>query len=260
MQDNGISTGISAKTITIPTFDGATTSAYLALPAGPGPHPAVVIGAEALGVNIFIRELAEDLARLGYVTIAADYFRGKGPAEPDNYLDFTDVMRAVGLLDFRAATYDQMAAANWLRNQKQVDPARIAVWGYCTGGSLSMLAACLDRNLAAAILFFPSQPYFNAIDAQHPAHPMDMVWNIACPVMIIYGDRDPLMPPERLAELRKRLADWKIENEIKIYKDCSHAFTAETPDLYNPQAAAEATREAKEFLARKLGHVPAEAH
>jgi carboxymethylenebutenolidase len=215
----------------------------------------VVIGAEALGINNFIREVATHLASLGYLSITPDYYRGNGPTDPDNYMDFTEVLKAIEVLDFRRATYDQMAAADWLRSQPQTDAKRIAVWGYCTGGSLSMLSASLDRKLAAAVLFFPSQPVFQTIDVHHPVHPLDMVWNIACPVMIVYGEQDPLMPPDRLAELRKRLAQWNIDNEIHIYKDCGHSFTAEAPGLYNAAAAAKATEDALGFLARSLNRV-----
>ena len=78
------------------TFDlsvrGGTTPTFLARPSAPGPHPGVVIGAEGTGPNSFIRKVAATLAHLGYVAIVADYYRGTGPADPEDYSDIDDMV------------------------------------------------------------------------------------------------------------------------------------------------------------------------
>jgi carboxymethylenebutenolidase len=247
---------VRTRTIELATWDGARTSAFVAEPEAPGPHPAIVLGAEAFGLNAFIRETAVALAERGCIAVAPDFYRGGGPADPENYLDFTEVFEAIGVLDFRAAAYDLMAAADWLRAQPQADPGRIAMWGYCTGGTLAMLATCLDRRLAAAVLFFPSQPVFDALTVKRPAHPMDLIWNIGCPVMVHYGDEDELMPRERLAELRRRFEQWGIVHDIRIYPGAKHAFTAEAPGLHNPAAAKAALDASLEFIDQRLGLQP----
>ncbi len=240
---------VTTRTIELAVTGGKTT-AFVTEPEGAGPHAAIVLGAEAMGINAFMKDVATKLAQAGYVTVMPDYFRGKGPSQPDNYNDFTEVMAAIEALDFRVATYDQLAAADWARGQKNVDPKKIAVWGYCTGGTLSMMAASLDRKLAAAVLFFPSQPVFEALNAKRPAHAMDMVWNINCPVMVIYGDKDTTMAPERLADLRSRFERWGVKNEIKIYPGAGHAFSAPAPHMYNAAAAAGSWTDAVNFVHR----------
>src|ERR1039457_5717 len=70
------------------------------MPEGGGPHPAVVLGAEAYGVNSFIRGVQEKLVGLGYAVALPDYYHGNGPAEPENYDDFTEVKEHIGRLDF----------------------------------------------------------------------------------------------------------------------------------------------------------------
>jgi dienelactone hydrolase len=117
--------------------------------------PAVVLAAEAYGINTFARRVAATLAHLGYVTLVPDYYRGVGPTDPEGYLDFTEVLAFIDDLDFRQAAHDVIAAIEYLQADPGVRPDRVAVWGYCTGATLAMLAAALRPELAAAVLFFP---------------------------------------------------------------------------------------------------------
>jgi carboxymethylenebutenolidase len=245
---------VQTRTIELATWDGASTRAFVAEPDTPGPHPAIVFGAEAFGLNDFIRETAVAMAERGFVTVTPDYYRGDGPKDPENYSDFTEVFTAIQALDFRAATYDLMAAADWLRGQPQVDSGRIAVWGYCTGGTMALMAACLDRRLAAAVLFFPSQPVFEELNVKRPAHPMDLIWNIGCPVILHYGDQDQVLPPNGLAEFRRRFEEWGITHDMRIYPGAGHAFTAKpSPVMYNEAASDAAWAATQAFLDDRLG-------
>ncbi len=241
---------VNTRTITLTGADGGPLPAFVAEPDGAGPWPAIVFGQEAMGINDFGRDIAVRMAERGFVTITPDYYRGTGPSRPDDYTDFSEVMTAIGALDFRQAAFDLLAAADWLRGEARVDSEAIAVWGYCTGGTLALMAACLDRRFAAAVLYFPSQPRFEALDARHPAHPVDMVWSLACPVLLIYGDQDPLMPPDLLADLRGRFDQWGIDADIRLYPGASHAFTAPAPHMHHAEATIGAWDAATAFVDR----------
>src|SRR4051812_15860321 len=54
---------------------------YLALPDGPGPHPAVIVIEEIFGVNAHIRDVTERVAREGYVAIAPDVHHRAAPGQ-----------------------------------------------------------------------------------------------------------------------------------------------------------------------------------
>ena len=47
-------------------------------PTAGGRHPGVVIGAEATGVNTFIRNVGSKIAREGYAVVIPDYYHGGG--------------------------------------------------------------------------------------------------------------------------------------------------------------------------------------
>jgi len=228
-------------------------AAEVLMPDGSGPHPAVVLGAEAYGVNSFIRGVQEKLAGLGYAVAVPDYYHGNGPAEPDNYDDFTEVKEHIGRLDFTRGARDLAAAVDALRAMPGVDPRRIAVWGYCTGGTLAWLAACLRGDLAAAVLYFPSQPVFAELSRESPVHPVDLLWQMTCPALFLYGDQDKLMPPGALADMRARIDYWKVDARVNVYPGAGHSFTCPRGPMRNAEANRAAWNDAITFLSEHMG-------
>jgi carboxymethylenebutenolidase len=218
-----------------------------------GRRPAFAIGAEATGVNAFIHDVAHNLAALGFVAVVPDYYRGAGPADPEDYSDVDEIMRHVDALDFVRATHDVMGAVQLLVDDPGVDPARVGVWGYCTGATLAWLTACLRPDVSLAVLFYPSQPVFNELSLKRPTHPLDLVWNLGCPVYFVYGAADPVMPPELLSELRKRLQHWSIDHVIRLFDDCAHSFGAPVPGRQNLEAYGQAWAEAVSYSVKRLG-------
>src|SRR6266478_201464 len=77
----------------LPTADGLMP-AYVCRPAGAGSHAAVIVVMEAFGLNAHIKDVAERIAREGYVTIAPDlFYRFGSPIVP-----YEDVPRALGYI------------------------------------------------------------------------------------------------------------------------------------------------------------------
>ena len=137
-------------------------------PAGAGPFPGVVLGAEAFGINQFILDVQERLVGLGYAAAVPDYYHGDGPTRPESYDDFAEVTEHISRLDFTCGARDLAEAVDAVRATEGVDPGRVAVWGYCTGGTLAWLAASMRGDVAAAVLFFPSQPKFHELGPATP--------------------------------------------------------------------------------------------
>jgi carboxymethylenebutenolidase len=234
--------------------DGGTVPTLIYPPDGPGPHPAVVIGVEAFGINAFTDQVGYRLSELGYLVVVPDYYRGDGLADPESYLDFAEVRDRIDVLDFRQATHDLLAAVDHAATRADVDPSRIVTWGYCTGASLAWLAAALSDRVAAAVLFFPSQPWFAQLTPLTPSHPVDLLWAVRCPMLFLYGDQDGIMPPDRLEKLRAQLHADDVPHQINIYEGAGHAFAAPVPPLRNDAADRASWTDALEFLADALPH------
>jgi carboxymethylenebutenolidase len=97
-------------TQTVLAHHGVEVPTLVYTPDTGGPHPAVVLAAEAYGVNAFTRHVASRLAGQGYFVVVPDYYRGNGLTKPDDYSDFTEVMQFIGELDFTGATNDVLSA------------------------------------------------------------------------------------------------------------------------------------------------------
>jgi len=243
---------VTAETVTVTAPDGYAGPALLYRPAAPGPHPGVAIGMEATGINHFIRDVAATLAHLGFATIVPDYYRGTGPADTENYDDIDAIMSHTLGLDFPRAARDLIAAADWLRARPDVDGDRVGYWGYCTGATVVLLAAELDRLAAAGVFFYPSQPWFTDLGPGRPAHPMDLLWLLTSPTLIVYGDDDIIMSAEQLDSVRAGLANSGADGEVRVYAGAGHAFSAPSPAFYNEAADLASWPDAVAFLQRTL--------
>ena len=243
---------VTRETISLRTRDGTGTTALLAQPTAAGPHPAIAIGAEGTGLNTYIRHLAATLAHLGFVTIVPDFYRGDAPPEPDNYDDFETLMSYIDALDFRRAVCDVLDAIDHVQGLAQVDASRVASWGYCTGGTLALFAACLRTDLAGAVVFFPSQPTFASHDDKKPVDVIDLLWNITGPLLFLIGDQDVVLPEDRLADVRRRFEVWGVDATVRVYPGGGHAFNAHGSSMYHEPSDEQSWDDAVDFVTRAL--------
>lgn len=243
---------VQRSTVTFQGRDGVDVLGIVHRPIARRDYPAVVVVAEGTGTNRFIERVGAALAARDMVALIVDPYRDDGPPDPENYEDFDTLMAYINALDFVQASTDVRAAVQCLRGLEDVDASRVAVWGYCTGATLAWLGACLDPQIAAAVLFYPSQPVFDSLGDRTPVHPMDLSWGLACPTLFLYGDNDVVLPADRLTELRRRLTLWHVYHEIAIYPGAGHAFCSEAPLLFHHDAAEDGWRRALAFAESSL--------
>lgn len=230
----------------------ADMSAWLYRPSGPGPHPAIVMAYTATGMNRFARHEASRLAEDGFVVIVPDYYRGDGPRNPDSIDDIEDILAHMATIDFVDVARVMSVAVDYLIAMDEVDRTRIGTWGWCTGATFSLLLACLRPELAGAVMYFPSQPRFEVHDDAHPVDPIDLMWSMRCPSLLIYGDQDGVMPPELLAEVRRRIDAWKLDVEVLVPTGAGHAFNTPDSVVYVEEATTLSWNAALEFARNRI--------
>ena len=81
---------------------------------------------------------------------------------------------------------------------------------------------------------------------------MDLMWNIAGPVLVIYGDADQIMPPELREDLTGRLETWGVPYELKLYPGAGHAFSAPAEHMHDAIATADSWSAALAFLKQHM--------
>src|SRR5690348_13443399 len=107
--------GIKTEKVTLRVDDGTEMNACIARPAGSGKFPGMMVFQEAFGVTPHIRDVAERLAREGYVAIAPELFhRSSAPGAEFDYNDFPAVMPHMQALTNDGLARDCRAAYGWL--------------------------------------------------------------------------------------------------------------------------------------------------
>jgi carboxymethylenebutenolidase len=244
---------VFADRIGVASPDGYVGSVLWYRPASPPPHPGIVIGMGATGINHFIRNVAATLAHLGFATVVPDYYRGTGPTDTENYDDIDAIMQHTLSLDFPRAARDLIASADWLRGMPEIDRHRVGYWGYCTGATVALLAAELDRLAGVGVFFYPSQPWFTDLGPGRPAHPMDLLWQLTCPTLVIYGSDDVIMSAEQLDSVRDGLVRGGVQHEVYVYEGAGHAFSAPAPAFYHEAADLASWQDAVDFAVAHNG-------
>ena len=212
---------------TLQAADGHRLAAYRAVPAGK-PRGALVVVQEIFGVNSHIRAVADGYAADGWLAIAPAMFDrvergielGYTPADIERGRELKGgCSNDHALLDIAAAV-DSVRAAG-----------KVAVIGYCWGGTLAWLAACRQPGLSAAVSY-----YGGGIGELIDLTPR-------CPVLAHFGERDasiPLTVPEALRKAHP-------EVEIHIYP-AGHGFNCDQRGSFDAPSAKLARERSLAFL------------
>ncbi|MCW5254190.1 dienelactone hydrolase family protein [Streptomyces sp. SHP 1-2] len=236
-------TTVTTRTITY-AADGLAMTGHLALPAGAGRRPGVLVGPEGVGLSGVERRRADALAELGYVALAFDLHGGRYLSDPEEML-----ARCVPLL----ADPDRMrdighAALDALRAEPRTAPGRIAAVGYGTGGAIALELGRDGADLRA----------IGTVNGLTTGRPGEAA-RIRCPVWAGVGSEDPIMPPAQrtafTAEMRAAGVDWRLT----VYGGALHAFhhpPVDHPVLpgvgHHPGHARRAWRDVVDLLAECL--------
>src|SRR3990170_7460405 len=122
----------AGQTVTYVAGDAATRG-YLAVPGGTGPFPALIIIHEWNGLVDRVRQVADAFAAQGYLTLAADLYRGRTGSGPDENRRLA--METRGNMPAVIANLD--AAQRYVRSRPDVT-GKIALMGWCFGGGVAL--------------------------------------------------------------------------------------------------------------------------
>lgn len=215
------------------------TAGYLAVPAGAGPHPAVILIHEWDGLVDRVRQLADDLAARGYVALAADLYSGRTGSGPQENRALVQEVRA--RQDFIIANLD--AGQRFLRERPDVS-GRVATMGWCFGGGIALSYALGGAEHDGTAIFYGSL-------VTDP----DSLRALSHPVYGTFAAQDDGIPPDQVREFVGALRSVGIDNDVHIYDGVDHGFW-----LYvdrDPEARLEPARDAwdrlQAFLQRTIG-------
>jgi carboxymethylenebutenolidase len=193
---------------------------------------AVVVIHEINGLTDWVQSVADQLAEAGYIAIAPDLLSGVGP-EGGGTRSFTDrsaVGQAIRDLPPDQITADLNAVADYVSKLPAAN-GKVAVAGFCWGGTQSFLFASNRPSLQAAFVFYGSGP-----------ESKEVIGRIKAPVYGFYGSNDARVN----ATVPKSAEVMKAENkkyETVFYEGAGHGFMRTGED---PANTVEANKKARE--------------
>ena len=206
-------------------------SCFLAYPEVKEKATAVVVIHEIFGLTDWVRGVADQLAEAGYIAITPDLLSGTAPeGGGTKELGSGDAVRkAISSLPPDQITADLNAVAAYVAKLPACN-GKVAVAGFCWGGTQAFRFATHNRDLKAAFVFYGSGP-----DKEE-----DLA-RIQCPVYGFYGGNDARVNATvpKSTDLMKKAGK---TYEPVIYEGAGHGFVraGEAPD------ASEANKKARE--------------
>jgi carboxymethylenebutenolidase len=177
--------------------------AYLAVPAGRGPWPGVVVVHDALGMTTDLRNQADWLASNSYLAIAPDLYHWGSRVHC-----LFSTLRAFSTRRGRA--FDDLDGARKYLIGLDDCTGRVGVIGFCMGGGFSLLLAA-DAYGASSVNY-----------GDVPGDALDLLTD-ACPIVASYGGKDRTLR-DAPVKLEQALTARGIDHDIKIYPEAGHGF------------------------------------
>jgi carboxymethylenebutenolidase len=231
-------TKIKTADVTFPA-NGVEGSGYLARPddaGAPGAaHPGVIVIQEWWGLDAHIRDIADRFAREGFVALAPDMYHGQIATEPD------EARKLAMALNRDQAAKDLDGAARHLLSLPEVAPKKIGCIGFCMGGSMTLMLAAANSNVAAAAPFYAGfRP------------PAEELAKIEAEMFCAFGADDGGIPLDQVRAFEETLRDQGKRAVVKVYEGAPHSFFNDTKPSYRPAAAQDAWEHALDLFRRTL--------
>lgn len=199
------------------------------------------------GHNSYARERADKLAKLGYAAFALDmYGDGKKAGHPKQAMEFSSAVTS----DLPRARKRFTAAAHYLKEQPEVDTAKIGAIGYCFGGGIVLNMALMGLDLDAVVSFHGSLP------TELP----EQIGPVVSQVLVCNGAKDTFVSDETIAKFKKLIKQSNVQMQFESYANAKHSFTSpaaneagkkfELPLEYNEKADKKSWEDMKKFFGR----------
>ena len=212
---------------------------YMARPTGPSKGkkklPVVLVIHENRGLNPYIEDVARRLALANFIAFAPDGLTSVG-GYPGSDEQGAVLFRQV---DGKKMTDDFVAAAKWLKSQKD-STGKLGAVGFCFGGGMvNQLAVRLGKDLNAGVAFYGRQ----AGVADVP--------RISAPLLLHYAGNDEVVNAG-IANYEAALKANKKVYQLYTYEGKQHGFHNDTTPRYDEAAAKLAWTRTLEFFNKYL--------
>lgn len=192
---------------------GKTFHTFVVYPERSDAAPVVIVIHEIFGLTEWVKGVADQLAKEGFIAVAPDFITGKGP-NGGNSDSLTSVRQAVPLVSSLTAEEidGALRAAVKFGQDLPASNHHIGAVGYCWGGRTSFNFAARTPGIEAAVVYYGTTP-----------NDPERVQEILAPVLGLYGGEDARTT--MTAEPGKKLMDAAGKSfEYHVYDGAGHGF------------------------------------
>lgn len=211
--------------------EGLRLRVFLAKPQGKGSFPVVLVNHGGGGMEGIYQEMCLDLAGKGYAGVAMT-FRGYPGSEGNQEYGKGEIADILNLVEYLKSSAEGM------------DPGRIGMFGY-SRGALNALLSCQQGDLFKAVVAWSApveikrhalrNPFVQDIIGGSPEEipqeyqrrsPLNFVDKVCCPVLIIHGEEDTVIPVEHAYLLAEALREHNKPFRLQVYPGEGHSLGA----------------------------------
>ena len=208
---------------------------FIVFPEVKNKATAVVVIHEIFGMSDWVQALTDEVAEAGYVAIAPDLLSGMGPnGGGSSSFDANGVRQAIGALPPDQITADLNAVADYVSKLPAAN-GKVAVGGFCWGGSQTFRFATNRPSLKAAFAFYGAAP----TSGQPPNQTIDKaaLGRIGAPVYGFYGENDARIDAT-ISATTDAMKELGKKYDPVIYAGAGHGFmrAGEAPEPVAPAA------------------------
>jgi len=210
--------------------------------------PAVLVIHAWKGLDENAKKKAEELAKLGYVAFALDlYGNGTLPKTDEE----AGALMSPLFIDRKVLRERLLAGLETLKNIPGVDTSRIGAIGFCFGGLSALELAKSGADVKGVVSF---HGLLGNKRGNLQAKPEKNADKIIAKMLVLHGYEDPMVSPEDITNFQKGMTEAKVDWQMHIYSDTTHAFTdpnAQSKEKglnYNPVSAKRAWQSMTNFF------------
>ena len=220
------------KMIQLTASDGHKFGAYRADPAGKA-KGAIVLIQEIFGANKHIQNVADGYAKDGYVVVAPALF---DRVSPDMQLGYGPEDQEKGKTTRAALKWDAVLADVQASHDAVKGEGKVAIIGYCFGGSVAWLGAT-RQNFDAAVCYYGGN-IADFVDEKPK-----------CPTICHNGTEDKGIPMDKIEKIKAA----RPEVTVYTYEGAGHGFNCDERGSYHEASAKLARQRTLDFLAKNIG-------
>jgi carboxymethylenebutenolidase len=215
--------------------NGGTAKGYLAEPEGDG--PGLILLGEWWGLDDNTRELVDNFAKEGFVTVAPDLYGGSTTEEPD------EAQKQLMAMNMVEAEKEMRGAVKFVLDHPKCN-GQVGSVGFCAGGGLSIWAAASNPQIGAAVTYYYVMP-----------HGKPDFSKIKAPVLGHFGTNDDFVSVDDAKALEQEMQAAGVDAAFEYYEGAGHAFANSHDRLgtYDEGHAKKAWEKTVSFLKQHLG-------